>query len=78
MGSVSIRELRNHGGEVIDQVAAGMSLTVTRDGVEVALLAPLRRRSAPPSILVQRRRMLPPVDPQRLRAEIDQLIDPSL
>ncbi|MGQ0519936.1 MAG: type II toxin-antitoxin system Phd/YefM family antitoxin, partial [Actinomycetota bacterium] len=30
MAEASIRELRNHGGEVIDRVAAGERVTITR------------------------------------------------
>ena len=32
MAEATIRELGNHGGEVVDRVAAGERLTVTRDG----------------------------------------------
>ncbi|MBA3287839.1 MAG: type II toxin-antitoxin system prevent-host-death family antitoxin, partial [Acidimicrobiia bacterium] len=32
MVEVTVRELRNHGGEVLDRVIAGERLTVTRDG----------------------------------------------
>lgn len=35
-----MRELRNHGGEVLDRVARGEVLVVTRDGAEVAELRP--------------------------------------
>ncbi len=41
MAEASIRELRNHGGEVIDRVAAGERVTITRDGKAVAELRPL-------------------------------------
>ena len=34
MDEVSIRDLRNHGGEVIDAVAAGESVTVTRRDID--------------------------------------------
>ena len=40
---ISIRELRNHGGEVVDRVALGEHITVTRDGRPVAQLTPLLR-----------------------------------
>jgi antitoxin (DNA-binding transcriptional repressor) of toxin-antitoxin stability system len=33
---ISIRELRNHGGDMVDRVAHGERLTVTRDGKPVA------------------------------------------
>ncbi len=78
MTSVTVRDLRNHGGEVLDRVARGESFTVTRDGNPVAELAPLRRRSAPPAELIARRRSLPPVDPEALRRDIDEVLDASL
>jgi antitoxin (DNA-binding transcriptional repressor) of toxin-antitoxin stability system len=38
METVSVRELRNHGGEVLDRVARGAVVVVPRDGAEVAEL----------------------------------------
>lgn len=32
----SIRELRNHGGEIVDRAARGEHLTITRSGKPVA------------------------------------------
>lgn len=78
MTKVTIRELRNHGGEVIDRVAAGESVTVTRNGRPVAELRPLRGRGLSAEELVRRWRRLPPLDPERLRSDIDAVIDPSL
>lgn len=74
----SIRELRNHGGEVIDRVAAGERVTITRDGLAVAELRPLPRRRMTAVELAERYRSLPLVDPDRLRADIDALIDQEL
>jgi prevent-host-death family protein len=76
--TVSVRELRNHGGEVLARVATGESLVVTKDGVEVAILHPLEPRSARPAELVARRRNLPPVDPDALRQDLDAVVDASL
>ena len=78
MATVTVRELRNHGGEVIGRVLAGESLTVTRDGEPVAELRPLGRARLSATALVERRRHLPTVDPVRLRADVDQLVDPAL
>jgi len=78
MQRVTIRDLRNHGGDVIDRVAAGERLVVTRDGQAVAELAPLRRAAVPAHVLLERWRGVPTVDPARLRADIDQVLDPSL
>jgi prevent-host-death family protein len=78
MSDVSIRELRNHGGEVVDRVAAGERMTVTRDGKPVAELRPLRSRSITASVLLKRWRHLPPLDSVAFRADLDASVDPSL
>ncbi|NHN54747.1 type II toxin-antitoxin system prevent-host-death family antitoxin [Calidifontibacter sp. DB0510] len=78
MDRVSVRELRNHGGEVLDRVVRGETLAVTRDDVEVAQLSPRSRRSPRPAELIARRRTLPPVDPDLLRKDLDSVIDSSL
>lgn len=75
---VSIRELRNHGGDVVDRVVAGEHLILTRSGEPVAELRPLRRGALPAATLLQRWRNLPTVDALRLRDELDSAIDPSL
>ncbi len=78
MESVTVRDLRNKGGEVLDRVERGERVIVTRDGRAVAELRPLPRRSARPAELIARRTGLPRVDPDALRRDIDTVIDPSL
>jgi prevent-host-death family protein len=78
MTEVAIRDLRNHGGEILDRVAGGEALTVTRDGRPIAELRPLPRRPLPAALLLERWRSLPAVDPLKLRSDIDDLLDPSL
>jgi len=78
MAEVTIRELRNHGGEVVDRVAAGERVIVTRGGRPVAELRPLRSMPVPVSVLLERWRRLPTVDAGRLRADVDSTIDPRL
>jgi prevent-host-death family protein len=78
MESVTVRELRNHGGEVLDRVARGETLVVTRDGAEVAELRPRARRSPSPADLIARRRHLPRVDPDALRKDLDSVLDADL
>jgi len=46
MNYVTIRELRNHGGEVVDRAAAGELITITRNGTPVAELRLVRRHPA--------------------------------
>ena len=76
MAEVTIRELRNHGGEVVDRVAAGERLTVTRDGRPVAELRPYRSTPLSAAVLLRRWRRLPILDAGLLRTELDALIDP--
>jgi prevent-host-death family protein len=78
VNEVSIRDLRNHGGEILDRVEGGEAMTVTRDGRPIAELRPLARRPLQASLLLQRWRSLPAVDPVKLRADIDDLLDPTL
>lgn len=78
MANVTIRELRNHGGEVVDRVARGETLIVTRDGRPVIELRPLRRRVLSSHTLLQRWHRLPPVDPAALRLDIDKVLDQQL
>jgi prevent-host-death family protein len=78
MSAVSIRELRNNGGDVVDRVARGESITITRNGRPVAELTPLGKPPATRDVLVEHRRSLPPVDPAALRRDVDELLDTSL
>lgn len=81
MTTVSIRDLRNHGGEVVDRVAEGEHITVTRDGRPVAELRPIRPAAGsglPAARLIERWRRLPAVEPQAMRRDIDAAVDPSL
>lgn len=75
---VSIRDLRNHGGEVIDRVAAGEHLTVTRSGRPVAELRPLPGPRLKAAVVLEHWSRLPQVDPRRLREDLDTIVDPSL
>jgi prevent-host-death family protein len=78
MTEVTIRELRNHGGEVVDRVAQGEQVTITRGGHPVAELRPVSRQPLTAETLLARWRRLPPVDYHAMRAEIDEVMDPAL
>ena len=75
MAEVSIRELRNHGGDVVDRAARGEAITITRDGKPVARLSPLAAGPVSAEVLLERWSRLPPIDPQRLRHDIDETLD---
>jgi prevent-host-death family protein len=78
MDTVTIRDLRNHGGDVVDRVEAGEHVTVTRDGRPVAELRPVRSRGIASVALLERWRRLPAVEADVLRRDIDAAIDQSL
>lgn len=78
MTEINVRELRNHGGEVLDRVARGESLTVTRSGRPVAQLRPLPQAGVSGATLLARWKRLPKVDPTALRADLDATLDAAL
>jgi len=73
-----MRELRNHGGDVIARVQRGETLTVTSDGKPVAQLTPLPRLSPTPQELMESYAKLPPMDYESLRRDLDSILDPSI
>jgi prevent-host-death family protein len=75
MADVNIRELRNHGGEVVDRVASGEEITITRAGKAVAELRPVSRPPLSAEALLRRWRQLPAVDPFALRTDLDAILD---
>jgi len=78
MTNVSIRDLRNHGGEIIDRVEHGEAVLVTRDGRPVAELRPLGAQRLTLPAILERFRSLPPMDPTGLRKDVDSVFDTSL
>ncbi len=73
-----MRDLRNHGGEIVDRVVAGEALLVTRSGKPVAELIPVRRAGLRAEELLRRWRSLPPVDATTFRDDLDAVLDASL
>lgn len=77
---ITQRELRNESGEVMRALDAGESFIVTRNGVGVGELTPLRRRR-----FVDRAAVLrafagaAPVDAERFREDLDNIVsqDPA-
>lgn len=78
MANVSIRDLRNHGGDVVDRAARGEQITVTRSGKAVAELRAVSRPALSADTLLSRWRRLPALDPYALRADIDRVLDPGI
>ena len=78
MAEVSIRDLRNHGGEVVERAQHGEPLTITRAGKPVAQLVALRPPPVALDELMRRWARLPHVDPSQLRSDIDATINASV
>lgn len=69
---VTQRELRNDSGEIMRQLDQGETFVVTRNGVPVGELTPLRRhRFVAADAAVAMFRHAPRVDYDRLRADLD-------
>ena len=78
MADVTIRDLRNRGGDVVERAARGEQITITRAGKPVAELRALPQVALSAETLLDRWRRLPRLDPVALRRDIDQALDPSL
>jgi len=78
VANVSIRDLRNHGGEIVDRASRGEQITITKNGEPVAELRGLPRRWVRTDVLLERWKNLPYEDPKKFRADIDSLFDTSL
>ncbi len=69
---VTQRELRNGSGEIMRQLDAGETFVVTRNGVAVGELIPLRhRRFVPADAALAAFVGAPPLDGARLRRDLD-------
>ena len=74
---MSIRELRNHGGEIVDRAAGGELITITRGGKPVARLTPLHPEPTS-DVILERFRHLPPIDYEAFRADVDEVMGASI
>jgi prevent-host-death family protein len=73
---ITQRELRNNSGEIMRQLDRGQSFVVTRNGVPVGELSPLRRgQFVGAAAAVAAFGGAPPVDLGRLRADLDAVAD---
>ena len=73
---ISQRELRNHSGKIMRHLNEGKSFIVTRNGLPVGELTPLRRRRFIPAVeLVELFSAAPSIDYELFRADIDAVAD---
>jgi prevent-host-death family protein len=75
---ITQRELRNKSGEIMRGLDRGESFLVTRNGVPVGELIPLRQRAfVPAEAAVAIFNGAPPIDLERFRMEVDAVLDQS-
>jgi antitoxin (DNA-binding transcriptional repressor) of toxin-antitoxin stability system len=78
MAEVSIRDLRNHGGGIVDRATRGEQITITRSGKAVAELRALPHPPVAADALLARWRWLPHLDPVALQRDLDRPLDAGL
>jgi prevent-host-death family protein len=77
--SITQRELRNESGEIMRRLDQGESFIVTRNGVPVGELTPLRRyRFVNAAAAVEIFRAAPAIDGDRFRADLDAWSDQDI
>lgn len=73
---ITQRELRNDSGKVMRRLDEGESFVVTRNGVPVGELIPLRRRRfVPVDQALAAFTGAPPLSYERLRDDLDKVVD---
>jgi prevent-host-death family protein len=73
---ISQRELRNESGEIMRALDRGESFVVTRNGVPVGELTPLRKRQfVAAETAVAMFAGAPAIEHERFRSDIDALLD---
>lgn len=73
---ITQRELRNDSGEIMRKLDDGETFIVTRNGVPVGELTPLRRhRFVASETAVALFRTAPAIDAARFRTDLDQVAD---
>jgi prevent-host-death family protein len=73
---VTQRELRNDSGDIMRALDRGESFVVTRNGVPVGELIPLRRRQFVVADVIEAAFAdAPAIDPKHLRADLDSLVE---
>lgn len=77
MNEVSVRDLRNNGGEILDAVMRGATVTVTRQGRPIAELRPFRQGTDTAELL-DHCRGTPSFSLAALREDLDSFLDDAL
>ncbi len=75
---ITQRELRNESGEIMRRLDSGETFVVTRSGVPVGELTPMRRhRFVSADSVIAMFRNAPAIDSDRFRADLDAIAAPA-
>ena len=75
---ITQRELRNESGEIMRELDRGESFVVTRNGVPVGELSPVRRRQfVPVAVALEAFERAAAIDSRRFRRDVDRVLDQS-
>lgn len=75
---ISQRVLRNQSGEIMRALSRGEAFIITRNGIPVGELRPVRRRFVTRSALVTVMSEAPRIDGEQFRRDIDEVLDQSI
>ena len=75
---INQRDLRNDSGKILRAVAGGETFIVASNGTPVAELRPLPRKQFVSKDELRSGMNLPPIDYAKMRADLDEYIDPYL
>jgi antitoxin (DNA-binding transcriptional repressor) of toxin-antitoxin stability system len=78
MSTVSVDQLQREGPDLVERAVRGEVVVITKGGHPVAELRALTPKGTPMADVLRAAATLPYVDPVKLRADIDDLLDTSL
>ena len=76
--TISQRELRNDSGEILRALDRGEDFLITRNGVPVGELRPVRRHFVSRDVLLEAFRGAPVIDAARFRRDVDAILDQDI
>jgi prevent-host-death family protein len=72
---ISQRDLRNNSGDIMRALDQGQEFIITRNGVPVGELRPVRRQFVRRAALAAALAGAPPIDARRFRDDVDAVLD---
>lgn len=73
--TITQRELRNDSGQIMRALDRGEDFIVTRNGIPVGELRPVRRRFVDRAVAHKAFGNAAPIDPEQFRTDVDAVVD---